>query len=297
MKGSGSVRETYAGKWFNVIVHLILLLAAISCLIPLINIIAVSFSDSAAIDSGFVWLWPIHFNLEAYKTLFLGSRVIPSFLNSLQITLGGTFLSLLCTTLASYALSRKYCYGRKFITLAMVFTMMFSGGLIPFFLLMKSLGLINTYWSLWLPGLVGAYNLLIMRTHFEGIPVEIEESARIDGCGEWRLLVQIVLPLSMPVIATICLFLAVGYWNSFLNVLIFINDAEKMNLTVFVQQMVQSQSMLMQTIALQPEDLNNMSPEAVKAGGIVIMTLPMLIVYPILQKYFVKGVMLGAIKG
>lgn len=291
------MRENYAGKCFNAIVHSILLLAAVSCLIPLINIIAVSFSDSAAIDSGFVWLWPIHFNVEAYKTLFLGSRVIPAFLNSLQITLGGTALSLLCTTLAAYALSRKYCYGRRFITLAMVFTMMFSGGLIPFFLLMKSLGLINTYWSLWLPGLVGAYNLLLMRTYFEGIPAEIEESARIDGCGEWRLLAQIFLPLSLPVIATICLFLAVGYWNSFLSVLIFINDGEKMNLTVFVQQMVQSQSLLLQTIALQPEDLENMSPEAVKAGGIVILTLPMLIVYPILQKYFVKGVMLGAIKG
>ncbi|WP_312883204.1 carbohydrate ABC transporter permease [Paenibacillus germinis] len=291
------MRENYAGKWFSAMVHIILLMAAVSCLIPLINIIAVSFSDSAAIDSGFVWLWPIHFNVEAYKTLFLGSRVIPAFLNSLQITLGGTALSLLCTTLAAYALSRKYCYGRRFITLAMVFTMMFSGGLIPFFLVMKSLGLINTYWSLWLPGLVGAYNLLLMRTYFEGIPAEIEESARIDGCGEWRLLAQIFLPLSLPVIATICLFLAVGYWNSFLSVLIFINDGEKMNLTVFVQQMVQSQSLLLQTIALQPEDLENMSPEAVKAGGIVIMTLPMLIVYPILQKYFVKGVMLGAIKG
>ncbi|RXZ80397.1 carbohydrate ABC transporter permease [Paenibacillaceae bacterium] len=291
------MRESYAGKWFNAFVHLILLLAAVSCLIPLVNIIAVSFSDSAAIDSGFVWLWPIHFNLEAYKTLFIGSRVIPSFINSLSITIGGTALSLVCTTLAAYALSRKYCYGRRFITLAMVFTMMFSGGLIPFFLLMKNLGLINSYWSLWLPALVGAYNLLLMRTYFEGIPAEIEESARIDGCGEWRLLAQIFLPLSMPVIATICLFLAVGYWNSFLSVLIFINDAEKMNLTVFVQQMVQSQSMLMQTIALQPEDLESMSPEAVKAGGIVIMTLPMLIVYPLLQKYFVKGVMLGAIKG
>ncbi|OPH50553.1 ABC transporter permease [Paenibacillus ferrarius] len=291
------MRENTAGKWFHASVHAILLLAAVSCLIPLINIIAVSFSDSAAIDSGFVWLWPIHFNLEAYKTLFIGSRVIPSFMNSLYITVIGTGLSLLCTTLAAYALSRKYCYGRKFMTLAMVFTMMFSGGLIPFFLLIKSFGLINTYWSLWLPGLVGAYNLLLMRSYFEGIPAEIEESARIDGCGEWRLLVQIFLPLSMPVVATICLFLAVGYWNSFLNVLIFINDAEKMNLTVFVQQMVQSQSMLIQTIALQPEDLENMSPEAVKAGGIVIMTLPMLIVYPLLQKYFVKGVMLGAIKG
>ncbi|MEC0229596.1 carbohydrate ABC transporter permease [Paenibacillus alba] len=291
------MRENTAGKWFHASVHAILLLAAVSCLIPLINIIAVSLSDSAAIDSGFVWLWPIHFNLEAYKTLFIGSRVIPSFMNSLYITVVGTGLSLLCTTLAAYALSRKYCYGRKFMTLAMVFTMMFSGGLIPFFLLIKSFGLINTYWSLWLPGLVGAYNLLLMRSYFEGIPAEIEESARIDGCGEWRLLVQIFLPLSMPVIATICLFLAVGYWNSFLNVLIFINDAEKMNLTVFVQQMVQSQSMLIQTIALQPEDLENMSPEAVKAGGIVIMTLPMLIVYPLLQKYFVKGVMLGAIKG
>ncbi|MDF2924580.1 MAG: transporter permease [Paenibacillaceae bacterium] len=291
------MRQTFADKSFSICVHGLLLLASVSCLLPLVNIIAVSFSDSAAIDSGYVWLWPIHFNLEAYKTLFLGSRIIPSFMNSAQITIVGTALSLVCTTLASYALSRKYCFGRKYVTLAMVFTMMFSGGLIPTFLVIKSLGLVNTYWALWLPGLTGAYNMLIMRTYFEGIPAEIEESARMDGCGEWRILVQIFLPLSLPVIATICLFLAVSYWNAFQSVLIYMTDTAKFNLTVFVQQMVQSQSALSQTIALQPEDLELMSPEAVKAGGIVVMTLPMLVIYPFLQKYFVKGVMLGAIKG
>lgn len=291
------MKQTKGERAFSLCVHAILLLASVSCLLPLINIIAVSFSDATAIDSGYVWLWPIHFNLEAYKTLFIGSRLVPSLQNSMEITVIGTLLSLTCTTLAAYALSRNYCFGRKTVTLAVVFTMMFSGGLIPTFLVIKSLGLLNTYWALWLPGLTGAYNLLIMRTYFEGIPAELEESARIDGCGEWGILARIFLPLSLPVIATICLFLAVGYWNTFQSVLIYMTNTEKFNLTVFVQQMIQSQTALSQTIALQPEDLELMSPEAVKAGGIVIMTLPMLVLYPFLQKYFVKGVMLGAIKG
>lgn len=160
---------------------------------------------------------------------------------------------------------------------------------------MKSLGLINSYWAIWLPGLLSTYNMLVMRTFFENIPEEVEEAARIDGCSEMRLLLQIFLPLSMPVIATLVLFYGVGYWNSFMNVLIYINQTDKYNLTVLVQQMIQSQSLLQELVS-EGEPVQ-VVPESLKAAGILVMVIPMLVVYPFLQKYFVKGVMLGSVKG
>jgi putative aldouronate transport system permease protein len=199
------------------------------------------------------------------------------------------------TIATAYPLSRRIFVARRFFTLAAVFTMLFSGGLIPTYLVVKSLGLINSYWAIWLPGLLSTYNMLVMRTFFENIPEEIEEAARIDGCNEIRLLLQIFLPLSMPVIATLVLFYGVGYWNSFMSVLIYINQTDKYNLTVLVQQMIQSQSLLQELVS-EGEPVQ-VVPESLKAAGILVMVIPMLVVYPFLQKYFVKGVMLGSVKG
>jgi putative aldouronate transport system permease protein len=201
------------------------------------------------------------------------------------------------TIMAAYPLSRKDFNARRFFTLAIVFTMLFSGGLIPTFLVVKSLGLVNTYGSLWLPGLISTFNMLIMKSFFENIPEELMEAAKMDGCGEARLLIQIILPLSLPVLATLTLFYGVGYWNSFFSLLIYIQDSNKVNLAVMVQQMIQSQSLMQEINNLQPDDIQQMTPESIKASGIIVMMVPMLIVYPFLQKYFVKGVMLGAIKG
>lgn len=291
------MKITRGEKWFQAINYGFLTLAGLCCLLPLIHLLSVSLSDTHAIMSGKVILWPVGWSLETYRNLLEGTRIVDTFTNSVIITVVGVVLSMAFTIMAAYPLSRKMFYAKRSLTLVIVFTMLFSGGTIPAFLVMKSLGLINTYWALWLPGLISTYNMLIMRTFFENIPEEIIESAKMDGCGEMRQLLRIVLPLSMPVIATLTLFYAVGYWNSFASVMIYIHDSAKYNLAVMVQQMVQSQTLLQEVNNLQPEDVQQMTPESIKAGALFVMLVPMLVVYPFLQKYFVKGVMIGAIKG
>lgn len=282
---------------FFAVNYVFLALFGISALVPLINILAVSLSDSSAIISGKVSIWPIGWNIEAYRQLIEGTRIIHALKNSIIITVVGVALSMLFTILAAYPLSKNTFYGRRFFTLAIVFTMLFGGGLIPSFLVIKELGLINSYAAIWLPSLVSAFNMMIMRTFFLNIPSELEDAARMDGCGEYRMLLQIFLPLSLPVLATLTLFYSVGYWNQFLTVLLYINDAKKYNLTVLVQNMVASQQLLQQINTFQAEDSVSMTPEAIKAGAVVILLLPLMIVYPFLQKYFVKGALVGAVKG
>ncbi|TBL71605.1 carbohydrate ABC transporter permease [Paenibacillus thalictri] len=291
------MKDTRNESLFYAANYVILTIVALSCLLPIINMIAVSVSNQNAVASGFVSLWPIGFNLDSYKALMKGTDIFRAFQNSVVITLVGVLLSMLFTIMAAYPLSRKYFWGRKGFTMAMVFTMLFSGGLIPTFLLVKALGLVNSYGALWLPGLISTYNMLVMRTFFENIPAEMEEAARIDGCGEMRLLAQIILPLSLPVVATLGLFYGVGFWNAFMNVLIYINDTKLFNLTVLVQKMVQSQQLMQQMNNLQPNDVEAVTPDSIKSAAVIVMIVPMLVVYPLLQKYFVKGVMIGSIKG
>lgn len=284
-------------KWFAIGNYALLTIAALTCLFPILHIISLSLSSNQAILSGNVTVWPRGLNWESYRILFDGTPILRSLGNSFFITIIGVLSSLLFTVLAAYPLSRKGFFGRKPFTLGVVFTMLFTGGLIPSYLVVSGLGLVNTYWALWLPGLVSAFNMLIMKNYFENLPEEIEEAARIDGCGELMLLGRIILPLSLPMLATIALFYAVGYWNAFLSVMIYINDTAKLNLTVLVQNMIRSQSMMQFMTNVQPEDLQHIAPEGVKSSGIVVMIVPLMLVYPFLQKYFVKGVMVGAIKG
>jgi putative aldouronate transport system permease protein len=291
------MRTTSGEKWFYGFNYIFLAIAGLSCLLPLVHLLSVSLSDPHAILSGRVTLWPVDLTFKTYQSLFEGTRIVSAFMNSVIITVVGVALSMAFTIMAAYPLSKKRFYAKRTFTLLIVFTMLFSGGIIPSFLLLKSLGVLNTYWALWLPGLISTYNMLIMRTFFENVPDEILESAKMDGCGEWGQLFRIILPLSLPVIATLTLFYAVGYWNSFSSVMIFIHDSTKYNLAVLVQQMVQSQSMLQEMNNLQAEDIQQMTPESIKAAALFVMLIPMLVVYPFLQKYFVKGVMIGAVKG
>ncbi|GGD88389.1 carbohydrate ABC transporter permease [Paenibacillus nasutitermitis] len=284
-------------KLFYQINALILGLIALSCLLPIIHVAALSLSDPHYIVSGSVSFWPRGLSFDSYNLLMNGTRIIQSFVNSVVITVVGVALSLAFTVLAAYPLSRSYMYGRRFFTLAIVFTMLFSGGMIPTYLVVKSLGLMNTYGAIWLPALISTYYMLIMRSFFVNIPGELEEAARIDGCGEFRYMMRIVLPLSLPVIATVSLFYAVGYWNSFISVLLYIQDIEKYNLAVLVQRMIRSQSLLQEINNLPVQEQTAVTPEGIKSAGIIVMVIPMLIIYPFLQKYFIKGVMIGAIKG
>lgn len=291
------MRTTRGERVFYNINYLILTLAGLSCLLPLINIAAVSLSSNRAVSSGIVALWPVEATLKSYEVLFQGSSILKAFMNSVTLTVVGTALCLLFTVLAAYPLSKKLFYARKQLTLAIVFTMLFAGGLIPTYLVVNSLGLINSYGAIWLPALVSAYNMLIMKSYFENMPEELEEAAKMDGCGEVLYISKILLPLSGPMLATIGLFYGVGFWNTFMSVLIYINDTDKYNLTVLVQNMIQSQSLLATMTNLQPEEMAQIASEGVKSSGIMVMVIPLLAVYPFLQKYFVKGAMIGAIKG
>lgn len=291
------MQSTNGEKIFYGFNYLLLTLAGILCLLPLLHLASLSLSGKDAVLSGFVTLWPVDFTLSSYTMLFEGTPVVRAFGNSLLITLVGVAASMLFTIFAAYPLSRRDFYGRRTLTLAIVFTMLFTGGLIPTYLVVSSLGLVDSYAALWLPALVSTYNMMIMRSFFENIPEELVEAARIDGSGEWRLLAGIILPLSLPVLATIGLFYGVYYWNSFFNVMIYMNSPEKINLTVLIQQMVKSQAVLQELNTMNSQEVVNITPEGIKAAGIMVMVIPMLIVYPLLQRYFVKGVTIGAIKG
>ncbi|MDO3408687.1 carbohydrate ABC transporter permease [Saccharibacillus sp. CPCC 101409] len=278
-------------------VYIVLSAAGLLCLLPLVHIASMSLSSLQAVSAGKVTLYPVDFSFSAYRQLFEGTSIVNAFVNSVVITVVGVALSMLFTILAAYPLTRSYFWGRQAFTMGIVFTMLFGGGLIPTYLTVRNLGLIDSYWALWLPGLVSVFNLLVLRSFMQNIPEEVDDAARIDGCGEWRYLLRIVLPLSTPVLATLALFYGVGYWNSFFNVLMYINTPDKYNIAVLVQQMIQSQMMLAQMSTSSSSENLVLSPDMVNSAAIIVMVLPMLVVYPFLQKHFVKGVMIGAVKG
>ena len=290
------MRSTRGEKIFYAINYAFVTLVALTCLLPLIYEISLSFSSSRAISSGWVSFWPIEFCFDNYKLIFKGTPILRAFKNSVIITGVGTAFSMCATILAAYPLSKPYMYARKQMTMLCVFTMLFGGGMIPTYLVIRDLGIIDTYWALWLPGLVSTYNMLVMRTFFTNISSELEDAARIDGCNEIRLLLQIFLPLSLPCIATIALFYAVGFWNMFQSVLIYINSTAKHNLSVLVNNMIREQ-LIITSDFIQAEDISTATPQGVQAAGIIVMIFPIMCVYPFLQRYFVKGIVVGSVKG
>jgi putative aldouronate transport system permease protein len=210
------------------------------------------------------------------------------------VTIVGTVLSMILTSFMAYALSRKYLHGRGIFNFIVVFTMLFSGGMIPSFILVQSLGLIDSLWALILPSAISAYNMIIMRNFFQGIPDSLEESAKMDGCSDWGVFFRIILPLSLPSIATISLFYAVSYWNTYQSAILYINDSAKWPIQVLLRQIVIVSSGMNADAA----SVDVVPPaQSVKMAVIVVATLPMLIAYPFVQKYFVKGAMVGSVKG
>lgn len=293
------VKETKGDRIYLVIVHTILAILALICILPVLHVISESFSSASAIIRQDVYFLPVEFSFDSYKLMLRSSRVVSSFLNSCLITGVGVLLHLFGTTLASYPLSKDYFYGRRIFSLLFVFARIFGGGMIPTYMLMSNLGLLNSYWSLWLPAMVGIYNTMVMRTQFESIPAEIYESAYMDGAGEWRIMFQMYLPLSKATYAALGLFALVDFWNMFRNVLLYINDSNMHNLAVYVQNMISQQKALTELNA--NADVSALGYETVERGiqaaGIVVLIIPVFALYPFLQKYFTKGVMIGAVKG
>ncbi|MFE7606466.1 carbohydrate ABC transporter permease [Brachybacterium paraconglomeratum] len=266
---------------------------ALVMLYPFLYVIMFSFADGRSVGSG--QLWPTSFSLDAYESIFAGGVVTRSLLVTAGITILGTLLSLLFTSTLAYGLTRTRQVPFSKAAMVMVLcTMFFGAGIIPNYLLIKELGLLDSYWSLILPGLISAFNMIVMRNFFMELPQELFESARIDGASEFRIFASIVLPLSKAVIAVIALFYAVGYWNSFFNALLYINDTSKWPIQLVLNQyVVQSNAMT----DLQAPDRPAPPAQTVQMAIVVVATLPILIVYPFAQRFFTKGVLTGAIKG
>lgn len=290
------MKQTLGDRIFNVINVILLTLFAFLCLFPFINIIAVSLSDNTAIVSGKVFLWPVGFNTIAYREVFSDLGMIRSFLFTVGLTVLYTAITLFMTILCAYPLSKKYLKGRTVFLLLITFTMYFTSGMIPQYLLVSNLNLLNTIWALILPGAVNTFNMIVMKSFFTSIPTSLEESASLDGAGHLRILFSIVLPLSMPIIATISLFYAVGRWNGFSDALYYINDPKMFPLQLKLRQLISLNNVEQMMTDLQDaEDM--VVPEQLKSASIMFATVPILVVYPWLQKYFVKGMMVGSIKG
>ncbi|PYI52856.1 carbohydrate ABC transporter permease [Paenibacillus flagellatus] len=287
-------RMTAKEKGTQAVIMLLLALLAACCVFPFFYVASLSFTTAGeAIRRGIV-LIPEHPVLSAYEQIFSGTLITRAYQVTLFVTVVGTVLNLLFTTATAYPLARKSLPGRNVFLLYIIFTMLFSGGMIPHFLLVKSLGLLNSVWALIIPGLLSAYNMLIMKGFFEQLPEGIEEAARIDGAGELTMIGRIVLPLSAPIIATLGLFYAVGHWNSFFDAILYINDPSKFPLQVVLRGILLGAANLS---ADNPESIDAVNPLSIQMAAVVVATVPILCVYPFLQKHFTKGVLLGSVKG
>lgn len=299
------IKETRGDKIFLGFVYFFLLLALVIVLYPLIYIVSASISNPHMVNSGEMWFLPKGITLEGYKTLLGNNSIWRGYANTIYYTVLGTSINLLVTLPCAYALSRDDFYGRKAFTNFMIVTMFLSGGLIPSYLLIRSLGMLNTVWALVIPGAVSVYNVVVTRTFFQStIPKEMEEAAIVDGCSDFRLFLQIVLPLSTPIIAVMALFYGVGHWNSFFSALIYLSDKSMYPLQMVLREILILQDMSSNTVGsnVTAEVANMLYSKqqlavVIKYGVMIVSSLPVIIIYPFLQKYFVKGMMVGSIKG
>jgi len=281
--------------WFDYTNGLVLAIIGALSILPFIHVLSKSFSDEAAVIAGKVALLPKGFSLSSYSYVLFESRFMGALGITVFVTVVGTIGSLLVTVLAAYPLSKPYFKARKFILGLYVFSMLFYGGIVPSYMLMKTLGLLDTVWAMIIPLLVVPFNLLVVKTFFEQLPESIEESARIDGANNWRILFSIMLPISLPVLATIGLFYAVGYWNNYFHPLLYISKIELKPLQLYLMDMISSTSENMGSLGV--EQSLNLSTEGVRSATIIVSVIPVLIIYPFLQKYFVKGLTIGSVKG
>jgi putative aldouronate transport system permease protein len=251
-----------------------------------------SFAPREEILTRGFFLIPHHWSVDAYGYLMNTKAFVRSFQNAVFITVVGTIVNMVFTSLMAYGLSKTWLKGRRVLNFLVLFTMLFGGGIIPTYLVVKSMHLLDSYWAIFLTGAIAPFHLIVLRSFFQHIPAELEESARIDGCGELLLFWRIILPLSMPAIATFTLFYAVQNWNSYFNAVLYLNDSDKWPLQVFLRQMMNEANDSMENMAATFQ----YSP-AVKMAAIVLTAAPLLVVYPFLQKYFNQGMLLGSVKG
>lgn len=289
------VKETVQYKIFKVINVLILLLVIYVTLFPFLNVVAQSFSGQAEINAGKVNLIPKGFNLTTYQTILHDKTFWTSYRNTIVYTVLGTVIAMVMTTTFAYVLSKKRLMGRKFFTSMAIFTMFFNGGLIPNYILIKNLGWTNTIWAIVIPGAISIFNMLIMKSFFEAMPEELEEAASIDGSSTYGTFLKIILPLSKPILATMVLFYAVGNWNSWFGAFLYLDQSDKFPVTLYLRNLLAGATSGQSAGATSADDLQQIGAN-IKAVTMVLTVLPILMVYPFVQKYFVSGIMLGSVK-
>jgi len=274
--------------------YFLLLIFGLAAVLPFVYVIAVSFTDPVEVAKGGIILFPKKFSLAAYEYIFSTNVLLRSLGVSVYITVVGTIINLVFTSLMAYPLAKTYLRGRQLILMGVLFTMLFSGGLIPTYFVVKAVGLTNTLWSLMIPSAISGFNLIVLKNFFQSIPEGLEDSAKIDGCNDFGVLLRIVIPLSMPAMATFALFYAVGHWNTFFSAIIYINDNKLWPVQVLLREVV---IMAQSRIGDTEMDEALIQPLTIRMAVIVFATLPILLVYPFLQKHFAKGVLLGSVKG
>ncbi|GBG05865.1 MULTISPECIES: carbohydrate ABC transporter permease [Paenibacillus] len=284
---------------FDIAVYLIVSVICMVMLYPLLNVAAVSISSHTAYMQNPMRIWPSDITFDAYKDILSHPVLARSYLNTIMITISGVAIGIFLYIITAYPLSKVHLKGRAIMINLVIFTMLFNGGLIPNFYLIRSLGMVDTLAALVFPTLFSAFSLILMINFMQNIPEELEEAAKIDGASEPYILFKIVVPLSMPIIATLTLFAAVGYWNSFFSAIIYIRSVENWPLMLFLREVIEGAKMLQISAGGNNAEIGNMNvmPETLKYATIMIVILPILSVYPFLQRYFVKGIMLGSVKG
>ncbi|MDO3677120.1 carbohydrate ABC transporter permease [Paenibacillus ehimensis] len=286
---------------FDLFLYLFMIFVGIVTIYPFLNILAISFNEAMDTVRGGIYLWPRVFTWENYKQIYTYNNLLVAFQNSVLRTVIGTALGVLSSAMVAYVLSRKDFVARKQVSLIFVLTLYFSGGLIPTYMLMRDLHLMNTFWVYILPGLVNAWNIFVIRSFMEGLPISLQESAKLDGANDLTIFFKIVLPLCKPVLATIALFIAVGQWNSWFDTFLYNSTSEHLSTLQYELMKILANTTAGSSNASvarsgNPSLAAQVTPESIRASITMVATLPILLVYPFLQKYFVKGLTLGAVK-
>lgn len=299
MKVNDYIKQSKGDNVYNIIISIIILISGLIILIPLVHILAASFSSPKSVIAGKVLLWPSDFSLEGYKAVFKNSKILTGYYNTIIYTVLGTLYSVTMTVCAAFSLSNKSMPGRTFFTFLFTFTMIFNGGLIPTYLLNSQLGLLNTRAVMIIPGAITVWNLMLAKNYFQNsISHELWEAAQIDGCNDFVYFLRIAIPLAKPIIAVLVLFYSVERWNAFFNAFIYLNNQKLMPLQIvlrdiLVSNQVDASSIMDYETLAAKEGLSDL----LKYSTIIVASLPMWILYPFVQKYFVKGIMVGSIKG
>lgn len=294
---NNKIRESFGDNVLKVVVYTLVTLLSLTCVLPILNVLASSFSSVDALNAGKVTFWPIGWNIDAYKTIIDNGSLLRSMVYSLEVTVIYVVLTLVMTVLCAYPLSQPGLVGKGVIWPIILFTMYFSGGMIPHYLLIRDLNMLNTMWCLIIPGAISTYNMILMRSFFSSIPDALREAALVDGANDATTLVKIILPLSKSMLATIALFYAVSRWNAVQDGMIYITDPTKYILQVRLKNIILSSTALNELMAEGASNQTVLQTQQIRSASLIFSMIPVLVVYPFLQKYFVKGVMIGSVKG